>query len=92
MRRVVWTGQALADLETISLYLADFSPDVAARFFIRLKEAGDRLALFAERGRPSGRGTRELTSVKPYNIRFRVVEDRVYVVTVRHAARRPINP
>ena len=82
----------MADLQTISLYLADFSPDVAARFFIRLKEAGDRLALFAERGRPSGRGTRELTSVKPYIIRFRVVEDRVYVVTVRHAARRPINP
>ena len=92
MRRVVWTDQALADLETISLHLADFSSDVAARFFVRLKEAGDRLALFAERGRPSGRGTRELTSVKPYIIRYRVVEDRVYVVTVRHAARRPINP
>ncbi|MFY8163418.1 MAG: type II toxin-antitoxin system RelE/ParE family toxin [Brevundimonas sp.] len=52
MRRVIWTDKALADLETISLYLADFSPGAAARFFIRLKEAGDRLALFAERGRP----------------------------------------
>jgi plasmid stabilization system protein ParE len=92
VRRVVWTDQALADLETISLYLADFSPGVAARFFIRLKEAGDSLALFAERGRPSGRGTRELTSVRPYIIRYRVAEDRVYVVTVRHAARRPIDP
>lgn len=92
MRRVIWTDQALADLETISLYLAEFSPRAAVRFFIQLKEAGDSLMSFAERGRPSGRGTRELTSVKPYIIRYRVEEDRVYVVTVRHAARRPIDP
>jgi len=92
VRRVIWTDQVIADLETISLYLADISPKAAARFFIRLKAAGDSPALFAERGRPSGRGTRELTLVKPYIIRYRVAEDRVYVVTVRHAARRPMNP
>ncbi|WP_439476235.1 type II toxin-antitoxin system RelE/ParE family toxin [Brevundimonas sp.] len=89
MRRVIWSDQALADLETISLYHAESSPHAAARFFTQLKEAGDSLALFAERGRPSSRGTRELTSVKPYIVRYWVAEDRVYIVTVRHAARRP---
>jgi len=92
VRRVIWSDQALADLEAISLYLADFSPRAAKRFFIQLKEAGDSLALFAERGRPSGRGTRELTSMKPYIVRYAVTEDGVYIVTVRHAARRPIEP
>ncbi len=89
VRRVIWSDQALADLETISLYLAEFSPGAAAHFFIQLKEAGDSLTHFAERGRPSRGGTRELTSLRPYIIRYRVAEDRVHIVTIRHAARRP---
>ncbi|MBA4805835.1 MAG: type II toxin-antitoxin system RelE/ParE family toxin [Brevundimonas sp.] len=89
MRRVVWTDQALADLEAISLYLASFSPRVAARFFVRLKAAGDSLASFAEKGRPAIHGTRELTTVKPYLIRYTVAGDRVYIVRIRHSARRP---
>lgn len=88
MRRVVWTDQALADLEAISLYLADFSPRTAARFFLRLKAAGDGLAAFAEKGRPAIHGTRELTTEKPYLIRYMVAGDRVYIIRIRHAARR----
>ena len=89
MRRVIWTDQALADLEAISLYLADFSPRTAARFFIRLKKAGDGLSSFAEKGRPAIHATRELTTVKPYLIRYMVAGDRVYIIRIRHAARRP---
>lgn len=91
MRLVVWTDQALSDLEDISLYIADFNPAAAARFFIRLKAAAESLAHFADRGRPAihGHGTRELTLVKPYLIRYAILPDRVEVVTIRHSARRP---
>jgi addiction module RelE/StbE family toxin len=89
VRRVVWTDQALADLEEISLYIADFNPAAAARFFIRLRSAADSLAEFAERGRTSIHGTRELTLVRPYLIRYQIRGDRIEVVTIRHAARRP---
>ncbi len=89
MRLVVWTDQALSDLEDISLYIADFNPAAAARFFIRLKAAAESLAHFADRGRPAIHGTRELTLVKPYLIRYAILPDRVEVVTIRHSARRP---
>ena len=45
--------------------------------------------MFAEKGRPAIHETRELTSVKPYVIRYAVRQDRVYVIRIRHAARRP---
>jgi toxin ParE1/3/4 len=89
MRIVVWTDQALADLEDISLYIADFNPAAAARFFIRLKAAAESLSEFADRGRPAIHGTRELTLVKPYLIRYAVKVDHVEVITIRHSARRP---
>lgn len=91
MRLVIWTDQALSDLEDISLYIADFNPAAAARFFIRLRAAAESLAHFADRGRPAihGYGTRELTLVKPYLIRYAILPDRVEVVTIRHSARRP---
>jgi len=89
VRRVVWSDQALADLEGISLYLAEFSPRAAAHFFNRLKAAGDSLASFAEKGRPAIHGTRELTLVTPYVIRYAVGQDRVHVIRIRHAARQP---
>lgn len=44
---------------------------------------------FAEKGRPAIHGTRELTTVKPYLIRYTVAGDRVYIIRIRHAARRP---
>lgn len=89
MRVVVWTDQALTDLEDISLYIADFNPAAAARFFIRLKAAAESLAQFSDRGRPAVHGTRELTLVKPYLIRYSIGLDQVEVLTIRHSARKP---
>jgi plasmid stabilization system protein ParE len=54
-----------------------------------LKAAAESLAHFAERGRPAIHGTRELTLVKPYLIRYATLPDRAEVVTIRHSARRP---
>jgi plasmid stabilization system protein ParE len=55
--------------------------------------AGDNLADFPHRGRPV-RGTpmRELVTVSPYIIRYRIAGDTVIILRVRHGARRPTRP
>jgi plasmid stabilization system protein ParE len=58
-----------------------------------LRAAGDSLANFPHRGRRvRGTSLRELVSVSPYIIRYRVAEDEVVILRVRHSARRPTRP
>lgn len=53
----------------------------------RLIEAADSLAQFPERGRDAGNGRRELVTVWPYILRYRVEAERVVILRVRHGAR-----
>ncbi|MFN4296383.1 MAG: type II toxin-antitoxin system RelE/ParE family toxin [Brevundimonas sp.] len=89
MRRLIWAPRALVDLIEIQVYLNGFNPSAARRFFIMLKAAGDSLNAFPERGRPIGKGRRELTIIPPYVIRYRVTDVDVRILSVRHGARRP---
>jgi addiction module RelE/StbE family toxin len=89
VRRVVWTEPAVAALIGIRAYIGQFNPAAAARFVSRLVQAGDSLAEFAERGRPRLQGGRELVVVRPYLIRYRIAGDVVFILRVRHGARRP---
>jgi plasmid stabilization system protein ParE len=58
-----------------------------------LRATGDSLECFPHRGRlVPGTGKRELVSVSPYVIRYRVEGDEVRILRVRHSARRPTNP
>lgn len=88
MGRVIWSDQALDDLERIGKYIAEFNPAAAARLLIRLRAAGERLEAYPERGRPAFSQTRELTTVIPYIIRYWVEGDDVVVVRIRHGAQR----
>ena len=83
---VVWTAQALRNLDTIRIYIAQFSPLASQRMALRLKASGDSLRDFPERGTPVGGGRRQLTHVPPYLIRYRIIGDRVVILDVRHAA------
>jgi toxin ParE1/3/4 len=71
MVQVVWTRRALADLQAIHGYIAQFAPIAAQRTARRLEEAGNSLKDFPERGRllPGSR-RRELVSVRPYLLRY----------------------
>ena len=89
MAQVVWTDAALANLDTIETYIAQFNPPAARRMSVRLIDAGNSLSEQPERGRDVGRGRRELTSVWPYVIRYRVDGDTVAILRIRHGARRP---
>lgn len=87
MREIVWTEEAVAHLEAIVTYVAAFNPPAAKRLGQRLIAVADRLAEFSERGRDAGNGLREMTTVWPYILRYRVETDRVVILRVRHGAR-----
>jgi toxin ParE1/3/4 len=87
LRKIVWTDDAVGHLEAILTYVAAFDPMAATRLAGRLIEVADSLAEFAERGRDAGGGLREMTTVWPYVLRYRVETDRVIVLRIRHGAR-----
>ena len=89
MVRVVWTRDALINLRLIRHYIEQLDPRAAERIATRLIEAGDRLSMFPERGQPASGGTRELVTVRPYVLRYRMDGGTVYILRVRHSARLP---
>ena len=87
-RESVWTREALAHVEAIRIYIGQFDPAAAQRLATRLIDAGNRLRAFPRRGRSVGDGFRQLALIRPYLIRYRIEQDTVYIVGVRHGARR----
>jgi toxin ParE1/3/4 len=74
-------------------YIFDFNPRAAERMAEALFDAGKSLGSLPLRGRPvRGTAMRELVSVHPYMIRYRIVGDDVVILRIRHISRRPTNP
>jgi addiction module RelE/StbE family toxin len=93
LSEVVWTEPALAQLAAIRAYIAQFNPRAAAHVAAGLRDAGNSLTHFPHRGRPVPRtDMRELVTVYPYIIRYRIDGDTVVILRVRHTSRRPTNP
>lgn len=74
MRRVVWSDQAREDLIAIGEYLEAHSPKAAREIAGGLIRLSESLCEFPDRGRPVRFGVRELTSFRPYIIRYAVLE------------------
>jgi len=89
VRRVVWTDESVANLESIADYIDVFSPPAARRLALRLKDAGDSLLEHPSRGRIVRGSIREPTIIFPYVIRDRVEGETVRILRVRHGARWP---
>jgi toxin ParE1/3/4 len=89
---VAFSPEALADLAEIRFYIGSESPAAASRVAIQIAAACDRLEHLPERGRPGlVAGTREITSIWPYVIVYRIVPDAVEIVRIWHGVqdRRP---
>ncbi len=88
--RIVWTDEALTEIEGIIGHIAVDDPtaalDIAARIFDAVE---DILPDTPQIGRP-GRvdGTRELVVHASYIVAYQVSEQTIEILTVRHAARR----
>lgn len=87
MPKIVWTDEAIEHLEAIVTYVSVYDPAASERLARRLIELADSLADFPHRGRDAGDGKREMTSVWPYILRYRVKGDTVFILRIRHGAR-----
>jgi len=87
-----YTERAIADLEAIQEYIAQFNPSAAITIGSRIKGAIELLEDFPGLGRP-GRKTRVLlVAATPYAV-YDTVDRRleeVSILHIRHARRRPL--
>ena len=90
MAEIIWLKQARNDVDQIVAYIEMFDPSAALGIAADLDSLANSLTDFPRRGSPAARGTREMVTVHPYILRYRVVGQKVYVLRVRHSARRPL--
>ena len=90
MAQVRWTPQAYEDLEAICLFIARDSPQMAATFADRVVRGTDRLGSFPRLGRVVPElGTADIREilVGSYRIVYRIKDEQVQLLTIRHGAR-----
>jgi len=86
---IVWLPEAQGDLRRLHEFIAQHSPDAAARAVQAIVESVDVLSAFPESGRPwePDMAYRELVvpfGARGYVVRYRVVGARVVIVRVWH--------
>ncbi|HYC03764.1 MAG TPA: type II toxin-antitoxin system RelE/ParE family toxin [Azospirillaceae bacterium] len=86
--KVRWRAAALDDIDRIYAYIEERNPQAAQRVVQELVVAGDSLVTFPYRGRAGSRpGFRELTTIWPYVIAYRVERNgTVVILRVWHGA------
>jgi plasmid stabilization system protein ParE len=88
---VYWSESALADIQAIEATIARHSQRYARAMVARIHQRGDQLSRFPRLGpvvpEYQNESLREVFE-SPYRIVYRVLDDRVEVIAVVHAARR----
>jgi len=95
MLPIHWSARALDELDDIVAYIAQFNPDAAERLHIRIESVVLPLANnpFLYRASERWHGLREIVAHPNYLVFYRVLEDRIEIVSVAHARRNfPISP
>jgi addiction module RelE/StbE family toxin len=91
MARLIWTTQALEDVEAICQFIARDAPRYAQVFATQVFEAVERLQTFPESGRSvpevGQENIREIIHGN-YRIIYRLTNDVIQILTVYHSARR----
>ncbi|MBI2913127.1 MAG: type II toxin-antitoxin system RelE/ParE family toxin [Chloroflexi bacterium] len=89
MARVVWSAEALADLEAIRQRIARDAPAAAEAMVDRIATTAGRLSEFPMSGRelPEGHAGYREVIVRPYRVLYAVRGEDTYIVTVIHGAR-----
>lgn len=88
--RVRWSSDATADLERITEYIAENSPDSALRVARQIYRSVASLAKWPGRGRAGWvEGTRELVLTPlPYIVVYRIRDAVVEILHVHHGAQK----
>ena len=86
--KVIWTPEARQDRRDIWSYIAEESPNAAARMDQRFSDAAASLDEFPMRGRAStAPGTRELIPHPSYRLVYEVEGETVWLLALIHTAR-----
>jgi toxin ParE1/3/4 len=85
-----WSEEAADDLERITNYLFEETPQHAPELVRAIYDAPKALLSFPYRGRPGKKeGTRELVlSPLPYIVVYRVAGDAIHIVRLLHGAQK----
>lgn len=86
---VIWSARAIRDLAGIRAYIGRFAPLAAQRFTARLVATVNSLADHPDRGRQVSQGVRELVAVRPYLVLYKITDEGVQIVHIKHGAERP---
>ena len=92
--KVGYAPRALRDLEGIAAYLDQRSPSGARNVLAAIKASVDALTAFPEMAPALDEtGHRRLPILRyPYAVFYRIADDELLVLHIRHTARRPIAP
>jgi addiction module RelE/StbE family toxin len=88
--KLVWTKQAIADLNFAYDYIAETAPDAAEAIIERIEKSLESLRQFPEMGRPGRvKDTREVVVPRtPFILPYRVRKNRIEILAVLHGSRR----
>lgn len=88
--KLVWTKQAIADLNAAYDYIAETDPDAAEGVIERIEKSLESLRQFPEMGRPGRvKETRELVVPRsPFILPYRVRKNQIEILAVLHGSRR----
>jgi toxin ParE1/3/4 len=82
---VEFSAEAVADLINIREYIAQNNPETAARIAAMIRQKSQLLNTSPLAGRPGReRGTRELSTAKPWVIVYEITTDGPYVLRIWH--------
>lgn len=88
LAEVIWSDEALTQLEIIRAYIYIFNPAASDRIAARLFAASNSLDTFPERGPAADEQLRKLSTVRPYIIRYYVeTSGRVVIADIKHNRR-----
>jgi plasmid stabilization system protein ParE len=90
MRNVVWSEEARENLKAVQAYTSEFNLNAGRRLAVKLVDLAESLVTMPDRGRMVRSGVRELTSIRPYIIRYTALPGEIRIVSVRHSAMRPL--
>jgi toxin ParE1/3/4 len=88
LTRIRWTTAATTDLESITDYLFEKTPQNAAQLIRKIYEAPQTLKNYPNLGRAGKKeGTRELVLTPlPYVVIYKIMDDTIIIVRVLHGA------
>jgi toxin ParE1/3/4 len=91
---IIYTPRALSDLLAIETYISRHNPRAATRVLAVIKSAIDSLEQSPRLGLPIDTEGRYRLPISrfPYLVFYRLAESEIFILHIRHGARRPIDP